>query len=74
MHDMPLYEYRCRVCDVGFQLLRTVRAADEPAACPAGHDDTVRALSLVAPVRRAGTPATAMAGSGCCGGSCGCGH
>jgi putative FmdB family regulatory protein len=71
---MPLYEFRCRVCESSFQLLRSIGTADEPAACPAGHADTVRALSLVAPVRRPGTMAAPAAGGGCCGGACGCGH
>jgi putative FmdB family regulatory protein len=71
---MPLYEYRCRACDTPFQLLRAVRSADEPAACPDGHADTVRALSLVAPVRRAEAAVTPAGGGGCCGGMCGCGH
>lgn len=70
---MPLYEFRCRVCDVSFQLLRAVGAADDTASCPAGHDETVRALSLVAPIRAGGGSAPATAG-GCCGGGCGCGH
>ena len=71
---MPLYEYRCRICDTTFQLLRAVRSADEPAACPDGHTDSVRALSLVAPVRRAEGAVAPAAGGGCCGGMCGCGN
>ena len=49
-----------------------------PAACPAGHDDTVKLLSTVAVTGRGGSfsapspgPA-ASGGGGCCGGSCGC--
>lgn len=71
---MPLYEYRCRSCDTSFQLLRAVRSADEPAACPDGHTDSVRALSLVAPVRRAEGAVAPATGGGCCGGMCGCGN
>jgi putative FmdB family regulatory protein len=71
---MPLYEYRCRVCYTSFQLLRAVKAADDPAPCPSGHSDVVRALSLVAPVRRGGVMAAPASGGGCCGGACGCGH
>lgn len=46
-----------------------------PAACPAGHDDTVKLLSTVAVGGRAGTapaaaPAPAGGGGGCCGGGC----
>ena len=48
-----------------------------PAACPAGHDDTVRLLSTVAFTGRGGGTAMpaggpAPSGGGCCGGSCGC--
>lgn len=68
---MPLYEYRCRTCDRSFDLLRPVRDADESAECPGGHDDTVRALSLVAPAVRGRQPVAS--GGGCCGGACGCG-
>lgn len=71
---MPLYEYRCRVCDTSFQLLRAVGSADDPAPCPAGHTDAVRALSLVAPVRRGEVMTAPASGGGCCGGACGCGH
>jgi putative FmdB family regulatory protein len=71
---MPLYEYRCRVCDTSFQLLRTVRSADDPAPCPSGHTDVARALSLVAPVRRGEFMTAPASGGGCCGGACGCGH
>lgn len=68
---MPLYEYRCRTCDDTFELLRAVGAADDHAPCPAGHGDTVRALSLVAPRRGGGTtPVAAPAAGGCCGGGC----
>ena len=52
--------------------------SDAPAPCPAGHDETVKLLPLVAVGGRAApTPAPAAApmatGGGCCGGSCGCG-
>ena len=47
-----------------------------PAACPAGHADTVKLLSTVAVGGSASAPATAPAsapkasGGGCCGGGC----
>lgn len=43
-----------------------------PAACPAGHDDTVKLLSTVAVGGTAGAPAAApnAGGGGCCGGGC----
>ena len=72
---MPLYEYRCRECDRTFPLLRPIADADDPAPCPDGHTDVVRALSLVAPRVRGGDGASvapAPSGGGCCGGACGC--
>jgi putative FmdB family regulatory protein len=72
---MPLYEYHCRQCDRTFPLLRSIAEADAPTSCPDGHDDVVRALSLVAPRVRGGDGATVaqpQAGGGCCGGACGC--
>jgi len=45
-----------------------------PAACPAGHDDTVKLLSTVAVAGTASAPAPAPraggGGGGCCGGGC----
>ncbi|MBO0803136.1 MAG: zinc ribbon domain-containing protein [Nocardiopsaceae bacterium] len=72
---MPRYEYRCRACGDTFELSRPMSEASAPAACPAGHDDTVKLLSMVAVGGRAGeAPAGGPAGGGgCCGGACGCG-
>jgi len=51
--------------------------ASDPAACPQGHEDTVKLLSTVAVGGRAGSSAPAPrgggGGGGCCGGACGCG-
>jgi hypothetical protein len=51
--------------------------ASDPAACPQGHEDTVKLLSTVAVGGRAGASAPAPGGGGggggCCGGACGCG-
>jgi hypothetical protein len=44
-----------------------------PAACPQGHDDTVKLLSTVAVGGRASGRGAPPAGGGCCGGACGCG-
>lgn len=76
---MPRYEFRCRVCaSMGeratFEVERPMQASSDPAACPLGHDDTVKLLSTVAlGGRSAGGAAPAMApagGGGCCGGGC----
>lgn len=50
--------------------------ASNPAACPKGHDDTVKLLTTFATVSRGGggaaapAPAPRPAGGGCCGGGC----
>ncbi|GAB2750585.1 FmdB family zinc ribbon protein [Streptomyces bullii] len=71
---MPRYEYRCRTCGDTFELSRPMAESSAPAACPAGHDDTVKLLSTVAV---GGTASSAPApapraggGGGCCGGGC----
>ncbi|NEY35441.1 zinc ribbon domain-containing protein [Streptomyces sp. PRKS01-65] len=71
---MPRYEYRCRSCGDTFELSRPMAESSAPAACPAGHDDTVKLLSTVA----VGGSSSASAapspgpggGGGCCGGGC----
>jgi hypothetical protein len=55
-----------------FEVARPMSAANEPASCPLGHDDTVKLLSTVAMTGTAAA-ARASAGGGCCGGGCGCG-
>jgi putative FmdB family regulatory protein len=72
---MPRYEYRCRACGDTFEVSRPMAAAGDAAACPQGHDDTVKLLSTVALSGRGGSapaPAPRAAGGGCCGGACGC--
>ncbi|WP_392967913.1 zinc ribbon domain-containing protein [Streptomyces sp. LN245] len=71
---MPRYEYRCRTCGDTFELTRPMAESAAPAACPAGHDDTVKLLSAVA-VARGGSasapapePRSSGGGCGCCGG------
>jgi hypothetical protein len=46
--------------------------ASAPAACPDGHDDTVKLLSTVAVTGRGTAPSAPppSAGGGCCGGGC----
>lgn len=74
---MALYEFRCRSCDDVFEVRRPMSESGDPAACPNGHDDTVRLLSVFAKTGAAGddSPMSAGAptGGGCCGGGCGCG-
>jgi len=69
---VPRYEYRCRACGDTFELTRPMSESSAPAACPQGHDDTVKLLSTVAVGGRS-PAAPAGGGGGCCGGACGCG-
>ncbi|MDA0640304.1 MULTISPECIES: FmdB family zinc ribbon protein [Nonomuraea] len=66
---MPRYDYRCRACGSTFEVSRPMSASSDPAACPEGHDDTVKLLSTVAMTGSAATPPPAS-GGGCCGGGC----
>ncbi|MET9804013.1 zinc ribbon domain-containing protein [Streptomyces sp. NPDC006368] len=72
---MPRYEYRCRTCGDSFELNRPMAESSAPAACPAGHDDTVKLLSAVAvggTAKGGAAPARSGGGGGggCCGGGC----
>jgi putative FmdB family regulatory protein len=71
---VPIYDVRCRACGETFEINRPMARADEPAVCPAGHDDTVRLLPTVGITGRAGAVAAPRAtdggGGGCCGGGC----
>lgn len=47
--------------------------ANAPAMCPAGHEDAVKLMSMVAVTGTAGVGAAAPSqggGGGCCGGGC----
>ncbi|MFF5972292.1 zinc ribbon domain-containing protein [Streptomyces sp. NPDC012769] len=67
---MPRYEYRCRTCGDTFELSRPMAESSAPAACPAGHDDTVKLLSAVAVGGTAAAQSGPSGGGGCCGGGC----
>ncbi|GAA4558104.1 MULTISPECIES: FmdB family zinc ribbon protein [Planotetraspora] len=67
---MPRYDYRCRACGSTFELNRPMAEANAPAACPSGHDDTVKLLSTVAVTGTAAAAPRAASGGGCCGGGC----
>ena len=73
---MPTYEFRCRVCDDTFEVRRSMSESGDPAACPDGHDDTVRLLSVFARTGAASAAPSPLPsvtpGGGCCGGGCGC--
>ncbi|MFE3196958.1 FmdB family zinc ribbon protein [Embleya sp. NPDC055664] len=69
---MPRYDYRCRACDVTFEVNRPMAASNDPATCPAGHADTTKLLSTVAVTGAASAPRPTGGGGGggCCGGGC----
>ncbi|MFJ9897449.1 zinc ribbon domain-containing protein [Streptomyces sp. NPDC091280] len=68
---MPRYEYRCRTCGSTFEVSRPMAESAAPAACPSGHDDTVKLLSAVAVGGTKSAPSPgAGGGGGCCGGGC----
>lgn len=76
---MPVYEYLCRTCDTRFEARRSMDQASDPIACPDGHGDTTRVLSVFASIGRdqvaapAGWGQAASGGGGCgCGGACSC--
>ena len=75
---MALYEYLCRDCEESFELRRAMGDADREVACPSGHTNVRRKLSVFASVGAAAgagaAPATGGGGGGCCGGACGCGR
>ena len=69
---MPMYEYVCMKCEEHFEEL--VRG-DQVVACPeCGAANVARQLSTFAMVGTAGQTGAFSSGTGCCGGSCGCGH
>ncbi|MFN0089382.1 MAG: FmdB family zinc ribbon protein, partial [Acidimicrobiales bacterium] len=61
---MAVYEFRCRTCDDVFEVSRPMSDAGLPAACPAGHADTVKLLSAFASVGRSAGAAAASPGAG----------
>jgi putative FmdB family regulatory protein len=41
---MPLYDYRCLACGSTFELLRSLREAEEKLTCPNCHSEQVERL------------------------------
>ena len=72
---MPIYEYYCPDCQEKFEVLRPLRRIDDPAACPSGHREGQRVLSVFAALsREEGGEALPITGGACCaGGQCSCG-
>ena len=78
---MPVYEYLCRTCEDRFEVRRSMSEAGEPVACPDGHTDTARLLSVFASVGRGANSAGGGASAGArpvsgggCGAGCACAH
>jgi len=80
---MPLYEYYCAGCQTSFEVLRVIREASQPIACPrCAMPDARRMISRFAAVSKDGSGSRMIASSqggggcgGCSGGSCAtCGH
>jgi len=72
---MPRYEFRCRACGDTFVVDRPMSESSAPAACPHGHDDTVKLLTTIGlNGGSSGGSASAVnmpaGGGGCCGGGC----
>jgi len=72
---MPVYEYQCQDCGQRFDMLRSMRDADEPAICKhCKSNQTRRAISAFFATSdgRSVTQTVSSGGcSGCSGGSCG---
>jgi putative FmdB family regulatory protein len=65
---MPMYEYVCMKCEAHFEEL--VRG-EQQVLCPqCGATKVAKQLSTFAMIGTGGQTGA----SGCCGGSCGCGH
>jgi putative FmdB family regulatory protein len=76
MRAVPVYEYRCPICDVTFAERRPMAESSAAASCPDGHPGARRLLSVFAAVgspAQGSAPMAAPSGGGrCCGGGCGC--
>jgi putative FmdB family regulatory protein len=75
---MPIYEYLCQDCGAQFDMLRSMKDADEPARCKSClGDHTKRQLSVFfskSADRVASTASSSSGCGGCSGGSCGSCH
>lgn len=73
---MPRYEFRCRACGDTFVVNRPMSESGDAAACPQGHDDTVKLLTTIGLTGGSGSrvdvpaPSGGAGGGGCCGGGC----
>jgi putative FmdB family regulatory protein len=76
---MPIYEYRCDVCERRFEVLTSFAERDRGQICPSCESSRTRVqVSSFAPIGAVSggdlSPLPmASSGGGCCGGACGCG-
>jgi len=69
---MPIYEYHCAHCDMDFERLRPLRAANEATACPNCQAESLRKISRFASFSRSSSGAlSAVGGGSSCGGCAG---
>jgi putative FmdB family regulatory protein len=44
---MPIYEYKCNDCGIRFEVIRSIKDADDPISCKTClSEHTIRAVSL----------------------------
>jgi len=69
---VPTYEFKCRDCADTFEVNRPMSESGAPAACPSGHTDTVKLLTMagLAGSASVAAPVGGGGGGGCCGGGC----
>jgi putative FmdB family regulatory protein len=69
---MPTYEYVCADCQTQFELRRSIKQIDDPAACPECHSQRVaRQISKVTAFSHGESGSVAALGNGGGCGSCG---
>ena len=67
---MPIYEYSCPSCHLGFELLRPLSQANEGASCPHCHNNAERVFSTFASFSKDESGLTSSIGGSSCS-SCG---
>ncbi|MBN1276330.1 MAG: zinc ribbon domain-containing protein [Deltaproteobacteria bacterium] len=66
---MPIYEYKCRRCNLEFELIRPLSQADDKASCPQCGNECSRMLSTFASFSKGsdGVPVSTGGMSSCTG-------
>ncbi|MBI2919424.1 MAG: zinc ribbon domain-containing protein [Chloroflexi bacterium] len=71
---MPLYEYSCTSCGHGFEVLRAMAQADDPAICPRCSNSGKRRMSRVASFAKGDDGVLSPVGGGSSCGGCSSGN